>query len=79
MEYLRTFIKTCKPTHFVCVLQVVVIDLLDGLEVNDSFHLGLVFVCSREREHNRLFPLNSSERRDAAERAASLSPAASPA
>lgn len=34
-------------THFVCILQMVIVDLLYGLEVNDSFHLGLVFVCSR--------------------------------
>lgn len=36
-----------KPTYFVRILQVVVINLLDGLEVNDSLHLGLVFVCGR--------------------------------
>lgn len=42
-----------EPTHFVCILQVVVVDLLYGLEVNDSFHLGLVLVCSREGKHVR--------------------------
>lgn len=37
----------------------VIVDLLYGLEVNDSFHLGLVFVWSRERKHNRLFSAGS--------------------
>lgn len=45
---LCVFINTCRPTHFVRILQVIVVDLLYGLEVYDSFHLGLVFVCSRE-------------------------------
>lgn len=42
-----THARTHEPTYFVRVLQVVVVDLLDGLEVNHSFRLGLVFVCGR--------------------------------
>lgn len=49
------FLNVCKPTHFVCILQVVIVDLLYGLEVDDSFHLGLVFVCSRERKRSLIF------------------------
>lgn len=35
------------------ILQVVVVNLLDGLEVNDSLHLGLVFVCGAQSETSR--------------------------
>lgn len=42
-----TIPNTASLTYFVRVLQMVVVHFLYGLEVNDSFHLGLVFVCSR--------------------------------
>lgn len=41
-----------KRTYFVRILQMVIVHLLYGLEVNDSFHLGLMFVCSKEHKHN---------------------------
>lgn len=45
--------QALKLTYFVCILQMVIVHFFYGLEVNDSFHLGFMFVCRGEYKQSR--------------------------
>lgn len=54
-EWTQTYKYVNKDTYLVSILQMVIVHLLYSLEINDSLHLSLMFVCSRKYQKHWLF------------------------